>query len=105
MGKPTNGGRQTTINNCYHPFVKFLLSNIFQQSRKTGRVVTHKLLLILLHMQIISWKSCDSIHNKITGLKIIIVVLMYMLWFKISFGAKFLKLVQFLFSFVVYSLP
>ena len=56
-------------------------------------------------MQIISWKSCDSIHNKITVFKIIIVVLMYMLWFKISFGAKFLKLVQFLFSFVVYSLP
>ena len=27
------------------------------------------------------------------------------LWFKFSFGAKFLKLVQFLFSFVVYSLP
>ena len=29
----------------------------------------------------------------------------YMLWFKFSFGAKFLKLVQVLFSFVVYSLP
>ena len=29
----------------------------------------------------------------------------YMLWFKFSFGVKFLKLVQFLFSFVVYSLP
>ena len=28
-----------------------------------------------------------------------------MLWFKFSFGAKFFKLVQFLFSFVVYSLP
>ena len=28
-----------------------------------------------------------------------------MLWFKSSFGAKFLKLVQFLFSFVAYSLP
>ena len=32
-------------------------------------------------------------------------VSVYMLWFKFSFGAKFLKLVQFLFSFVVYSLP
>ena len=30
---------------------------------------------------------------------------MYMLWFKFSYGAKFLKLVQFLFSFVMYSLP
>ena len=30
---------------------------------------------------------------------------MCMLWFKFSFGAKFLKLVQFLFSFVMYSLP
>ena len=30
---------------------------------------------------------------------------LYMLWFKSSFGAKFLKLVQFLFSFVVYSFP
>ena len=29
----------------------------------------------------------------------------YMLWFKFGFGAKILKLVQFLFSFVVYSLP
>ena len=29
----------------------------------------------------------------------------YMLWFKFSFSAKFLKLVQFLFSFVMYSLP
>ena len=29
----------------------------------------------------------------------------YMLWFKFDFGAKFLKPVQFLFSFVVYSLP
>ena len=29
----------------------------------------------------------------------------YMLWFKFSFGAKFWKLVQFLFSFVMYSLP
>ena len=29
----------------------------------------------------------------------------YMLWFKFSFGATFLKLVQFLFSFAVYSLP
>jgi len=28
-----------------------------------------------------------------------------MLWFNFSFGAKFLKLVPFLFSFVVYSLP
>jgi len=28
-----------------------------------------------------------------------------MLWFKFSFGAKFLKLVQFLFSFVMHSLP
>ena len=28
-----------------------------------------------------------------------------MLWFKFSFGAKFLKLVQLLFSFVMYSLP
>ena len=28
-----------------------------------------------------------------------------MLWFKFSFSAKFLKLVQFLFPFVVYSLP
>jgi len=28
-----------------------------------------------------------------------------MFWFKFSFGAKFLKLVQFLFSFVVFSLP
>ena len=28
-----------------------------------------------------------------------------MLWFKFSFGAKFLKLVQFFFSFVMYSLP
>ena len=27
-----------------------------------------------------------------------------MLWFKFSFGAKFLKLVQLLFSFVMYSL-
>jgi len=30
---------------------------------------------------------------------------MYLLWFKFSFGATFLKLVQFLFSFVMYSLP
>ena len=30
---------------------------------------------------------------------------MYMLWFKFSFGAKCLKKVQFVFSFVVYSLP
>ena len=30
---------------------------------------------------------------------------MTMLWFKFSFGAKFSKPVQFLFSFVVYSLP
>ena len=30
---------------------------------------------------------------------------MNMLWFKFSFGAKLFKLVQFLFSFVVYSLP
>ena len=29
---------------------------------------------------------------------------MYMLWFKFSFGAKFLELVQLLFSFVMYSL-
>ena len=29
----------------------------------------------------------------------------YMLWFKSSFGAKFLKLVRFSFSFVAYSLP
>ena len=29
----------------------------------------------------------------------------YMLWFEFSFGAKFFKLFQFLFSFVVYSLP
>jgi len=28
-----------------------------------------------------------------------------MLWFKFGLGAKYLKLVQFLFSFVVYSLP
>ena len=28
-----------------------------------------------------------------------------MLWFKFSFGAKFFKLPQFLFSFVMYSLP
>ena len=28
-----------------------------------------------------------------------------LLWFKFSFGAKFLKLVQYLFSFVMYSLP
>ena len=33
-----------------------------------------------------------------------VVFQMYMLWFKFSFGAKFLKLVQFLFSFVMYSL-
>ena len=32
-------------------------------------------------------------------------IIIYMLWFKFSFGAKFLKLVQFLFSFVVHSLP
>ena len=31
--------------------------------------------------------------------------MMDMLWFKFSFGAKFLKLVQFLVSFVVYLLP
>ena len=31
--------------------------------------------------------------------------ILYVLWFKFSFGAKFLKLVQFLFSFVLYSLP
>ena len=29
----------------------------------------------------------------------------YVLWFKFSFGAKFFKLDQFLFSFVMYSLP
>ena len=29
---------------------------------------------------------------------------LYMLWIKLNFGAKFLKLVQFLFSFVMYSL-
>ena len=28
-----------------------------------------------------------------------------MLWFEFSFGSKFLKLVQFLFSFVMYLLP
>ena len=31
--------------------------------------------------------------------------LKYLLWFKFSFDAKFLKLVQLSFSFVVYSLP
>ena len=30
---------------------------------------------------------------------------MYMLWFKFSFGTIFLKPVQFLYSFVIYSLP
>ena len=30
---------------------------------------------------------------------------LYVLWFKFSFGTKFLKLVQYLLSFVVYSLP
>ena len=30
---------------------------------------------------------------------------LHMLWFKLSFGANFLKLVQFLFSFALYSLP
>ena len=34
-----------------------------------------------------------------------VVVSLYILWFKFSFGAKFFKLVQFLFAFVVYSLP
>jgi len=33
------------------------------------------------------------------------IICMYMLWFKFSFGTKVLKKVQFLFSFVVYSLP
>ena len=31
--------------------------------------------------------------------------LLYMLWFNFSLGANFLKLVQFLFSSVVYSFP
>ena len=32
-------------------------------------------------------------------------LMIYILWYKFSFGAKFLKLVQFSFSFVMYSLP
>ena len=33
------------------------------------------------------------------------VTVIHMLWFQLSIGAKFLKLVQFIFSFVMYSSP
>ena len=42
---------------------------------------------------------------KINRIKLIMTLCMYMLWFKFSFGVKFLELVQCLFSFVMYSLP
>ena len=50
------------------------------------------------------------ILNLITILKEIslaieLVKKVYMLWFKFSFGAKLLNLVQLLFSFVMYSFP
>ena len=48
--------------------------------------------------------SLDAVtHELVSTLHSVVVKIM--LWFKFSFGTKIFKLVQFLFSFVMYSLP
>ena len=82
------------------PMIPFLIP---RKSVTNGERVKKNVTLIL-------WEQLGRFAETMSELsashsQVLLSSLESVLWFKFGFGAKFLNLVQFLFSFVMYSLP